>query len=95
MLLQVSIFLTWSQGITEVFKAMPKGTKESEMTLELPGGVTWWQTVGGPQKYHTKSLAVLKNKYAEVAQNAELDAILERTGCKLVLAGGLGPKAKL
>lgn len=65
---------------------MPAGVKTSELSLSL-GGVAWWQTVGGPQKYHTKSLAALRDKYGEVAQDAELTEILKRTGCHGVLAG--------
>ncbi len=34
-----------------------------------------------PQKYHARSLAVLRVRYAEVADKAALDPILARTGC--------------
>jgi hypothetical protein len=34
-----------------------------------------------PQKYHAKSLAVLRQRYAAVGDRSRLDPILERAGC--------------
>ena len=33
------------------------------------------------QKYHAKSLAVLRARYAAVADKSKLDPILKETGC--------------
>jgi hypothetical protein len=33
------------------------------------------------QKYHAKSLAVLRRRYTDVTDPSVLDPILERTGC--------------
>jgi glutathione S-transferase len=40
-----------------------------------------------PQKYHAKSLGVLREKYARVADKSRLDSVLERAGCRGPLAG--------
>jgi glutathione S-transferase len=56
---------------------------DEEFTVELPSG-TWTQK---PQKYHAKSLAALREKYAAVAEKAALDPVLERAGCLAALRG--------
>ena len=38
-----------------------------------------------PQKYHARSLAALRARYAEIADRAVLDPILARTGCLAAL----------
>jgi glutathione S-transferase len=48
-----------------------------EFSVELAGR-TWMQK---PQKYHAKSLAVLRAKFAAIADRRALDAVLERAGC--------------
>jgi len=40
-----------------------------------------------PQKYHAKSLAVLRRRYAALEDRADLDPILARTGCLAPLRG--------
>ena len=50
---------------------------EDEFTVELRSG-TWTQK---PQKYHARSLAKLRERYADAAGDATLDALLEATGC--------------
>ena len=52
------------------------------MSARMPLGV-WTQK---PQKYHARSLAELRKKYAAVADKARLDPILERAGCLRWLA---------
>ena len=47
-----------------------------EFTVTLPSG-EWTQK---PQKYHAKSLAVLRQKYAAVSDTTELDPVLDATG---------------
>ena len=44
----------------------------------LPGNAIWIQK---PQKYHARSLAMLRGKYAEVTNKAALDAVLDAAGC--------------
>ncbi len=54
-----------------------------EFSVELDGR-TWKQK---PQKYHAKSLRVLRDKYAAMADKAALDPVLERAGCLAGLRG--------
>jgi glutathione S-transferase len=65
------LFMPWTLANAE---AIAGGA--DEFSVELAGR-TWTQK---PQKYHAKSLAVLREKYAKCA-NSELDSVLERTGC--------------
>ncbi len=67
-----ALFLPWSDANA---KALVAG--DEEFTVELASG-TWTQK---PQKYHARSLAVLRERYAAVPDKTELDPILERTGC--------------
>ena len=69
-------FLPWSAANAAALSA---GRETFEVVLD---GATYRQ---GPQKYHAKSLAVLKAKYAAVTDRAQLDSILERAGCLGVL----------
>ncbi len=48
-----------------------------EFSVEL-SGQTWTQK---PQKYHAKSLQVLRDKYTAVTDKNALDDLLERAGC--------------
>jgi len=66
------LFLPWSVANAEAIAA-----GASELQVELRGS-TWSQT---PQKYHAKSLAELRRKYAAAAGHPPLDAVLEATGC--------------
>jgi glutathione S-transferase len=67
-------FLPWSDANA---RAIAAGAEEFEVEL---GGRAWDQK---PQKYHARSLATLREKYAAVAgMHEELDALLERTGCR-------------
>ena len=65
-------FLPWSVANAEALQ----GGEES-FSVEL-AGKTYSQP---PQKYHAKSLAVLRDKYASVGDKSALDPILEATGC--------------
>jgi glutathione S-transferase len=73
-----ALFLPWSDANA---KALEAG--DEEFSCELDGS-TWTQK---PQKYHARSLAAIRAKYAEAAGNAALDSVLERTGCRAWLAG--------
>ena len=71
------MFLPWSVANA---KALAAGEDEFDVTLK---GRRWTQK---PQKYHARSLAVLKTKYAACQDDARLDAVLTQTGCKAFLA---------
>jgi hypothetical protein len=64
---------------------------EKELSMQL-GGRPWKQDMGGPQKYHGKSLKEIRRKFTEVAGNTELVRVLERCGCMHFLVGGAAPK---
>jgi glutathione S-transferase len=66
------LFLPWSDANA---KALAAG--EDEFTIDLDGHA-WTQK---PQKYHARSLTALRKRYADVGDNAALDAILDSTGC--------------
>ncbi|MGH0034106.1 MAG: glutathione S-transferase family protein [Myxococcota bacterium] len=54
---------------------------DEEFSVELDGR-TWTQK---PQKYHAKSLAALREKYARVSGDPALARLLEETGCLAAL----------
>jgi glutathione S-transferase len=56
-------------------KALAEGRQEFSVTLD---DQVWTQK---PQKYHARSLAMLRAKYAEVVDKAALDPVLEAAGC--------------
>jgi hypothetical protein len=66
------LFLPWS---TANAAAIAAGQKNFEMTL---GGATWSQE---PQKYHARSLAELRRKFAAAAEAPGLQEILAATNC--------------
>ncbi len=67
-----ALFLPWSDANARAIAA-----GEDEFTVELASG-SWTQK---PQKYHAKSLAALRERYAAVSDRSALDPILERAGC--------------
>ncbi len=71
-----ALFLPWSDANSRAFAAGAE-----DFSVELPSG-KWMQK---PQKYHARSLAALRARYAG-ARSAELDAVLARTGCLRWLA---------
>ena len=62
-------------------KALAEAREEFSVTL---GDKTWTQK---PQKYHARSLGVLRGKYAGVADKAALDPVLKAAGCLAGLRG--------
>ena len=70
-------FLPWT---TANAKALAEGAES--FTVDLPGG----PYVQGPQKYHARSLAALKARYAAAADAPGLKAILDAAGCTPWLA---------
>jgi glutathione S-transferase len=72
------LFLPWTLANAA---ALADGAEELRVEL---AGRTWAQE---PQKYHAKSLGVLREKYAAAA-SATLDRVLERAGCLAALRGG-------
>jgi glutathione S-transferase len=70
-------FLPWSR---ENARALEAGAQS--FTVELAGK----PYTQGPQKYHAKSLAVLRQKYQTVAGNTALKSILDAADCTRYLA---------
>ena len=62
-------------------KALAEKQEEFSVTL---GDKVWTQK---PQKYHARSLGMLRAKYAEVADKTALDPVLEAAGCLAGLRG--------
>jgi len=62
-------------------KALAESQEEFSVTL---GDNIWTQK---PQKYHARSLGMLRAKYAAVADKAALDPVLEAAGCLAGLRG--------
>ena len=56
-------------------KCLAEGKEEFSIRL---GADTWMQK---PQKYHARSLAMLRAKYAEATEKAVLDQVLSTAGC--------------
>jgi len=66
------VFFPWSSANAQ---ALANG--EKEFTVAIEGAPFSQQT----QKYHAKSLAALRARYAAVAERGTLDPILETAGC--------------
>ena len=66
------VFLPWSDANA---RALAEGA--SEFTLEIEGR----PFTQGTQKYHAKSLAALRARYAAVSDRSELDPILKQANC--------------
>ena len=69
------IFLPWTSGITA---SMSDGKEELSVVIK---GKEFKHSIGGPQKYHVKSLAVLKNKFDSFKGNQALEDILSEANC--------------
>ena len=67
-----AIFFPWTAANAQ---ALSEGKKEFSMTL---AGRPYAQE---PQKYHAKSLAALRARYAAVVDKSTLDPILKQSGC--------------
>jgi glutathione S-transferase len=72
-----ALFLPWSVANTAAIVA---GDKTFELSL---GGTEWSQE---PQKYHARSLAEIRRKYAAAKAAPGLEAILRESGCLKWLA---------
>jgi glutathione S-transferase len=72
-----AVFLPWSLANAA---ALAAGAAQLETTI---GGKPFRQE---PQKYHAKSLAALRERYARVGDRARLDAVLDDAGCRAALA---------
>jgi len=70
------LFMPWTVANE---KAIASGSEEFSVEL---AGKTWTQK---PQKYHAKSLAVLRDKYKAVKDKTAVDAVLNATGCLAAL----------
>ena len=56
-------------------RSLAEGGEEFSVQL---GSEVWTQK---PQKYHARSLAMLRTKYRDVVDKAALDAVLAEAGC--------------
>ena len=74
-----ALFLPWSDANANAIAA-----GNDEFTTEIDGH-QWTQK---PQKYHAKSLAAIRKKYAGVQGDSELVSILESATCREWLNGG-------
>jgi glutathione S-transferase len=72
------LFMPWTLA-----NAAAVADGREEFSVELDGR-TWTQK---PQKYHAKSLRVLRDKYAAVPDKGALDAVLDHAGCLAGLRG--------
>jgi glutathione S-transferase len=72
------LFMPWT-----IANAAAIATGSEEFTVELAGKI-WTQK---PQKYHAKSLSVLRAKYAALPDKNSIDAVLQKTGCLAGLRG--------
>jgi glutathione S-transferase len=71
-------FMPWTSANE---KALAESQEEFSVTL---GDKVWTQK---PQKYHVRSLGMLRAKYADVADKAALDPVLKAAGCLAGLRG--------
>jgi len=69
------IFLPWTSEIT---KSMSEEKEELSVMIK---GKEFKHSIGGPQKYHVKSLTVLKSKFDSFKGNQTLENILTETNC--------------
>jgi glutathione S-transferase len=72
------LFMPWTCANE---KALTEQQEQFSVTL---GDKVWTQK---PQKYHARSLGMLRAKYAAVADKAALDPVLESAGCLAGLRG--------
>jgi len=66
------LFIPWTLANEHAF-----GAGDEEFMLELPAG-TWTQK---PQKYHARSLGMLRDKFEAFKDNQALTEVLEQTNC--------------
>jgi glutathione S-transferase len=72
------LFMPWTSANE---KALADGKEEFSVTL---GDHVWAQK---PQKYHARSLGMLRTKYAAMPDKAALDPVLDAAGCLAELRG--------
>jgi hypothetical protein len=72
------LFMPWTAANE---KALADAKEEFSVTL---GDQVWTQK---PQKYHARSLGMLRAKYVAVADKSALDPVLEAAGCLSGLRG--------
>jgi len=72
-----ALFLPWSDANAKSLEA-----GEESFSVDLAGRA-WEQQ---PQKYHARSLAAIRQRYADVADKSALDPILKASGCDNWLA---------
>ena len=69
------IFLPWSNAVTNAMNV-----SKEEVSVKIKGQ-DYIHTIGGPQKYHVKSLKALKEKYNLINNKTKINKILNEIGC--------------
>ena len=69
------IFLPWSNAVTNAMNV-----SKEEVSVKIKGQ-DYIHTIGGPQKYHVKSLKALKEKYNLINNKTNINKILNEIGC--------------
>ena len=69
------VFLPWSNAVTNAMKV-----SKEEVSVKIKGQ-DYIHNIGGPQKYHVKSLKVLKKKYNLIKNKTNINKILNEIGC--------------
>ncbi len=70
-----NVFLPWSDAVT---KSMKIDSNEVSISIK---GKEFKHTLGGPQKYHVKSLKILKERFLQNKDNEVLIDILDEANC--------------
>ena len=69
------ILLPWSNAVTNAMNV-----SKEEVSVKIKGQ-DYIHTIGGPQKYHVKSLKALKEKYNLINNKTNINKILNEIGC--------------
>ncbi len=69
------VFLPWSDAVTKSME------EESDEVSILIKGKEFTHSLGGPQKYHVKSLKVLRKRFQEIKDKEDLKDILSEANC--------------
>ncbi len=69
------VFLPWSDAVT---KSMEEESNEVSILIK---GKEFTHSLGGPQKYHVKSLKVLRKRFQEIKDKEDLKDILSEANC--------------
>lgn len=74
------LFLPWADAVSKALAA-----EEDHIDIQL-NGKAYAHSVSGPQKYHAKSLLILREKYRAIEDKQQLQSIMATAGCHQWLA---------